>query len=530
MGRVFSSLFSNPGGDADSRQTENKHKIQIEDRPNGDDSKLHRNQGDNCAERGERTLMESPNARTSTNNIDISNVHNVVISDDTTINIQTPEQRMEPNITVVYATIEPEERNTVDAETPISNVSAGPYNISVQDCNIVAIGNVTFTSGQTSHPEQTDPNIQRSVPRVQLFPLPLQLPSVEVQPRNAKVFEVMSGIVDQLYPLRDRGEWPKFNETLLQLQAKYDRHPEIKCLLLHEESVKLTYQKQLKAANRKAKQCLNIVNNEASKISDASQDVLVVLGKVASASICRRLPKRKLGKAFKCLEDAKERGERLKNVNSAMAEFALTLLEYERARWHMAFATMTNDTTHCNREACRLLGRCIDMCRKLADERHLYTARQSFALLYLARMSLPTTNGHSQAGQCERVKKRCARQAEKHLEEYHRSHRDPENSPVAARVKCSMTESELYFLKRDYALAEDSARQALKIAKQYGFELETVPAQDHLDQICRQCASTTRQDKLPVHVKALPSGYSSSPTSTDSDEKYTALKGLQRAT
>ena len=115
-------------------------------------------------------------------------------------------------------------------------------------------------------------------------------------------------------PFARQGEWPKFEEALLQIQAEYDRHPEIKCLLLQEESVKLTYQKRLKAAKRKATQCLSIAVNEASEISGAAQDVLIVLGNIASASIFRRLPK-KLGKAFKCLEDAKESGERLKNVN-----------------------------------------------------------------------------------------------------------------------------------------------------------------------------------------------------------------------
>lgn len=536
MGRAFSSLsgflrrsrnafgvvdccpFSNHPADADSRQDENKDDIQIEDRPNGDDSERHRNQGDHCAKRSERALIESPNAVTCTNNINISKVGNVVTGDNTTINIQTSEQRMK-NITVVYATIEPEEQNTVGAETQISTrptVTAVVNNISVQDSYIVAIGNITFTSDQTSHPEQTD----------LLFPSPLQLPSAGVEPRLAKVFAVMCRIVDKLYPLRDRGEWLEFEKALLRRKTKYDRYPEIKCLLLLEESVKLTYQKSLKAAKRKAKQCLNIVNNEASAISGALQDVLIVLGNVASASIFRRLPK-KLGKAFKCVEDAKESGERLKNVNSTMPKFALALLDYEVARSHMAFATLTNDTKHCNKEACTRLGQCIDRCRKLSDESHLYTARQSFALLYLARLSLPTTNCHSQPGQCERVKKGSARQAEKHLDEYHRSHRDLENSPVAARVKYSMTRSELCFMKGNYASAKEFACQALEIAVKYGFQLETVPAQIHLDQICRHCASPTRQDKLPV-VKVLPSGHSSSTTS-DSDRKYTALTGSQRA-
>ena len=565
MGRAFSSLagflrrstnllfgvfgvegfspVSNHPYDVDSRQDENKDSIQIEDRRNGDDSALHRKQGDVCVKRGERGLIESSNAVTCTNNIEIAKADNVVSGDNTTINVAESERRK--NTTMVHLAVEPEERNTANEETQLSTRSTVTNNITVQNPYIVTIGSVNLQNGDpifngdlAVNPDlqealsfdpnrATDSNIQRSV-RLQLFPSPLQLPSAGVEPPVTRVLCVMCTIVDQLYPLRDRGEWLEFEKTLLELQTKHGRHPAIKCFLLLEESVKLTYQKSLKEAKRKAKECLNIVNNEESAISGASQDVLTVLGKVASASILRRLPQ-KLGKASKCLEDAKESGERLKNVDLTMAKFALALLDYEQARCLMAFAKLTNATKHCNKEAtCRMLGRCIDRCRKLSDEGHLYTARQSFALLYLARLSLPATNCHSQPAHFERVKKGSARKAEKHLEEYHRSHPQTENSPVAATVKYLMTRSELCFMKSSYALAKKFASQALQIADKYGFELETVPAQTYLDQISRHCASTTRQNKLPV-VKALPSGYSSS-TSTDSDQKYTALTGSQRET
>ena len=186
MGSTFSSLsgflrrsrnafggidcypLSNNPGDFDSRQKEYKDNIQIEECLNGNDSVLHRNQTDNCAERGERALIESSNAVTCTNNINISNVRNVVSGDNTTISIQTSEQRKE-NITFIYTTKEPEERTIVGEETPITS-SAVASIISVQDSHIVAIGNITLTSDQTSHPEQTDFNIQRRVQREQLFP------------------------------------------------------------------------------------------------------------------------------------------------------------------------------------------------------------------------------------------------------------------------------------------------------------------------------------------------------------------------
>jgi len=520
----FFSLSNHPC-DGDSRQDENKYDIQIEDRPTGDDTERHRNQGANCAE---RASIESSKA--CTENIHIFNVDKVVVGDNTTINFAESEQK---NITVVYLPLRPEEGNSVDEETQLNTRPTETSYIIKPDSNIgiLAIGSLVlnlqngdqmFIGDRAVHPDleealSFDLSIQKSL-RVQLLPSPLQLPSAGVEPRLVKVFDVMCTIVNQLYPLRDRGEWPEFEEALLTLQAEYDNLPEIKCLLLLEESVTLTYQKSLKAAKAKAEQCLNIVNNEASKISGASKDVLIVLGNIASASIIRRLSNMKLGKAFKCLEEAEQSGERLRNVNSTMPKFALALLDYERARCYMAFATMTNNTTHCNREACKMLGRCIDRCRKLTSESHLYTARDSFALLYLARMSLPSTsNCHSQPGQSEKLKKRSAREAEKRLQEYVRGHPDLESSPVAARVKYLITRSELSFLKGNYASARGSACEALDIAVKYGFELETVPAQTHLDQISRHDrASMTRlHDKL-----ALPSGYSSS-TTTDSDQRAT---------
>ena len=540
--------FSNHPCDVNSEQDQNKYSIQIEDCSNGDDSEFDRNQGDDCVKTGERALIEMPMAVTCTNNIQISNVENVVAGDNMTINVAELEQKK--ILTVVYLPLGAQERNSLNDETQLNTRTTVTNNIKIQDSNIgiLAIGSAVFNlqngermfnSDQTVHPDlqkalsfdpnrTNDLNIQRGV-RVQLFPSRPQLPFAGVEPQLAVVFDEMRTIVNQLYPLRDRGKWQEFERALLELQTKYDKHPEIKCLLLLEESVKLTYQKRFEAAKRTVKQSLNIVNNEESKISGASQNVLIVLGNVTSASIYRRLPKKKLGKAFECLKEAKQRGERLKNINLTMAKFALALLDYELARSHMAFATLTNDAKKSNKEVCKaLLGHCIDRCRKLSDESHLYTARQSFALLCLARLSLPTAKCHSLSGHCEKVKKGSARQAEKLLDEYHRSHRDLESSPVAARVKYSLARSQLCFIRGNYAPAEEFARQAVETAKKYGFELETVPAQTHLDQICRHCASTTRQVKLPV-VKALPSGYSSS-TTTDSDQKYSALTGSQRET
>jgi len=308
---------------------------------------------------------------TCTNNIEISTVQNVVAGDNITIDVAELEQKKTLNVVLLH--LGAEEQNTVNDKTQLSTRPTVTNNIKIQDSNIgiLAIGSAVFNlqnrgdrmfnSEQTVHPDlqealssdlnrTNDLNIQRSV-RVQLCPSPLQLPSAGVEPRIALIFDVMCQIVDQLYPFRDRGEWQEFDSALSQLQTNYHKHPEIKCLLLLEEGVKLTYQKHLEDGKRKVEEGLNIVNNEESEISGAAQDVLIVLGKVASASIFRRLPKEN-EKAFKCLEDAKESGERLKNVNLTMPKFALALLDYEQARLLMASATSTNDTKTLQRRGC----------------------------------------------------------------------------------------------------------------------------------------------------------------------------------
>lgn len=114
-GRLECDPLLNHPGDVDSPQGEHN-------RLNGDNSALHRNQADNCADIGERALIESSNAVACTNNINISNVRNVVNGDNTTINIQTSEQRIE-NITIVHTTKEPEERNTVGGETKVTKMA-----------------------------------------------------------------------------------------------------------------------------------------------------------------------------------------------------------------------------------------------------------------------------------------------------------------------------------------------------------------------------------------------------------------------
>ncbi|KAJ7389408.1 hypothetical protein OS493_031939 [Desmophyllum pertusum] len=177
-------------------------------------------------------------------------------------------------------------------------------------------------------------------------------------------------------------------------------------------------------------------------------NVLRVLANISLASIYRRLPKQKRTKAFQCLQNAMESGEQLKRINITIPNNVLALLDYEHARFHTEFPAVPSHTKCCNREPSKCLKLCIDRCRALSAKDQLYTTKQLFAMISLARLSLPSATRQSQPGQCHMInaeKQCCTRQAEKHLEEYERSHNCAKGSPVAARVNYLMTRSEICF-------------------------------------------------------------------------------------
>ena len=149
--------------------------------------------------------------------------------------------------------------------------------------------------------------------------------------------------------------------------------------------MRLTYQKQLEKSKKLAKTAVNIINN--SDLNEALRNVLRVLAN-ASTSMFRRQPKRKLGKAFKCLEKAKESTVKLKDVNLTIPKFALAILTY----CNIEFAQMKSKD--CIRTAAqRFLGLSLEKFRDLSSE-NLYSARQCFALIYLASLALPLTHLH----------------------------------------------------------------------------------------------------------------------------------------
>ena len=465
---------------------------------------LNRNQR---GSRGEALNGTANAQKKNTNtNINICSARFVNIGNENTINIQATGFDA---ISVVYATEEQGKQTSINQERQVS--SPANKNI-ISDMVLLGEGNKIYLSNID---QMILVDLQGNV--TQVFPLVpeiLQLPLREVDSRSQRLFEVMVEIINILYPLRDRGKWQEFEYALGKLNFKYNLYSEIQCFLLIEDGVRLTYQKQLEKAKKLAKAAVSIIDN--SELNEALRNVLRVLANVASASIFRRQPKRKLGKAFKCLEKAKESAVKLKGLNLTIPKFAVAILTHEQARCNMEFAKIKSK--ECIRaEAQRFFGLSIDRFRDLSSE-NLYSARQCFALIYLASLALPSSMATSQEGNRQIIPKKDSSRAQKLLCEFDRSTQLLGEIPIAAGIKHAITRSELCFLKRNYSKAREYGCQALQIAQEYGFELETVLAQKNLNQICRYSAyriPKTTTSKL--QEKATSSNYTCS--STDSDQR-----------
>lgn len=507
MGNVFSSLWRFVRSRWGINNAENENAIQAQDNSvNG--KKLEKIERDERASRGE-TLHETMNAPIACKNADINicSARFVSIGNNDTINRHTTGRKMEA-ITVVCATVERGNQASSQVSSPANNINILSDMVVLGDGNQIYVSNID---------RMFLVDLRGNVTQMLLFPLPSevpQLPSLEVDSRSQKLFDTIAELINMLYPLRDSGKWQEFQNALKELRFKYRDYPEIQCFLLIEESVQLTYQKQLKKAKKLVGGVLKIIESE---FSGASREVLRVLAYVASASMFRRQPSKKLGKAFKRLEKAKESAVMLKGVNLIIPKFAQAILSYEQGRCNMEFSTMK--FKECIRaESQTFLGQAIDRFRDLSS--NLYSARQCFALIHLASLALPSSIPISKEDNSQIIPKKDSARAQKLLREFERSTRLLNEVPVAAKIKNAITRSELCFLERNYSGAKKYGSQALEIAKQYGFELETVPAQENLNHICRNSGNRAPKITLAkLQDKASSSSTYTCSSSTDSDQR-----------
>ena len=507
MGNVFSSLWRFVRSRWGINNAENENAIQAQDNSvNG--KKLEKIERNERASRGE-TLHETMNAPIACKNADINicSARFVSIGNNDTINRHTTGRKME-DITVVCATVERGNQASSQVSSPANN------NNILSDMVVLGDGNQIYVSNID---RMFLVDLRGNVTQMLLFPLPSevpQLPSLGVDSRSQKLFDTIAELINMLYPLRDSGKWQEFQNALKELRFKYRDYPEIQCFLLIEESVQLTYQKQLKKAKKLVGGVLKIIESE---FSGASREVLRVLAYVASASMFRRQPSKKLGKAFKRLEKAKESAVMLKGVNLIIPKFAQAILSYEQGRCNMEFSTMK--FKECIRaESQTFLGQAIDQFRDLSS--NLYSARQCFALIHLASLALPSSIPISKEDNSQIIPKKDSARAQKLLREFERSTRLLNEVPVAAKIKNAITRSELCFLERNYSGAKKYGSQALEIAKQYGFELETVPAQENLNHICRNSGNRAPKITLAkLQDKASSSSTYTCSSSTDSDQR-----------
>ena len=507
MGNVFSSLWRFVRSRWGINNAENENAIQAQDNSvNG--KKLEKIERNERASRGE-TLHETMKAPIACKNADINicSARFVSIGNNDTINRHTTGRKMEA-ITVVCATVERGNQASSQVSSPANNINILSDMVVLGDGNQIYVSNID---------RMFLVDLRGNVTQMLPFPLPSevpQLPSLGVDSRSQKLFDTIAELINMLYPLRDSGKWQEFQNALKELRFKYRDYPEIQCFLLIEESVQLTYQKQLKKAKKLVGGVLKIIESE---FSGASREVLRVLAYVASASMFRRQPSKKLGKAFKRLEKAKESAVMLKGVNLIIPKFAQAILSYEQGRCNMEFSTMK--FKECIRaESQTFLGQAIDQFRDLSS--NLYSARQCFALIHLASLALPSSIPISKEDNSQIIPKKDSARAQKLLREFERSTRLLNEVPVAAKIKNAITRSELCFLERNYSGAKKYGSQALEIAKQYGFELETVPAQENLNHICRNSGNRAPKITLAkLQDKASSSSTYTCSSSTDSDQR-----------
>lgn len=507
MGNVFSSLWRFVRSRWGINNAENENAIQAQDNSvNG--KKLEKIERNERASRGE-TLHETMKAPIACKNADINicSARFVSIGNNDTINRHTTGRKMEA-ITVVCATVERGNQASSQVSSPANNINILSDMVVLGDGNQIYVSNID---------RMFLVDLRGNVTQMLSFPLPSevpQLPSLGVDSRSQKLFDTIAELINMLYPLRDSGKWQEFQNALKELRFKYRDYPEIQCFLLIEESVQLTYQKQLKKAKKLVGGVLKIIESE---FSGASREVLRVLAYVASASMFRRQPSKKLGKAFKRLEKAKESAVMLKGVNLIIPKFAQAILSYEQGRCNMEFSTMK--FKECIRaESQTFLGQAIDRFRDLSS--NLYSARQCFALIHLASLALPSSIPISKEDNSQIIPKKDSARAQKLLREFERSTRLLNEVPVAAKIKNAITRSELCFLERNYSGAKKYGSQALEIAKQYGFELETVPAQENLNHICRNSGNRAPKITLAkLQDKASSSSTYTCSSSTDSDQR-----------
>ena len=500
-----------------TQQNDSENFIRTQDGVRCSDSEL------NSADQNrEKAAIESVNGATYNLQIQFrDSTGNVLIGDNNNIDFQPSGKDMGSITEVDAPPMDMTNRTTapVDVKTQISTTAPVAYiditanNVIVGDRNEIKMPSRSDrVSTYDSLMRHRRPNDTTDFSQMngktecyrRLYSTPYRLPSPGVAPQLKEVFEQMAKIVDTLYPLRDKGEWNEFDKKLNLLQSEYESQPEIKCFLMLERCVRLTYQKRLEEARKIADDVLQIVTNE---LYGLSREILGLFTNIALASIFRREGEegKKLGSASECLENAKQSGESLRGINLTIPKFALALLNYEQGRLWSEFAKMTLNPKSAKAEARKFLGFSIDRCRELSNENRLYTARQGFALLDLACLSVPNLRAS---------KKSSVTQTRRYLDEFSRSHNQVEDTPVAAKIKYLMMESKLCMLEENYSSAEEHAGKALNKAKQYKFELEIGPAQDQIDRICVSSAS---QAKLQVKNIAGRYAYNST-TTTDSDQ------------
>ena len=294
-------------------------------------------------------------------------------------------------------------------------------------------------------------------------PLTIQVPLVSLTREQTRLCKIMN----DLHKLCDNGDWVKFDKECANLQ-RYSSIPDFKVAILLEKAIALLYKHQLEEAETTAL--------EALKVASKAKNHQLLAGRAYYylAHVYRR--ERKLGKAVQCIDLSKQ------NLHLMDVCLDQSFMAYEEGNVMKEF--ISNGAFLRKKlvlRAKQCFERCLDLCRRLdKSDSSAIPATHSFALIKIAMLLLDCGSSSG--------RERCVTTS--HIQEAKRflnliERRGLDEITERRKIQYLLACSDLHYRICNYHMAIYYAEEALKKAKEFGFVLEVLPAQNRLSHLCQ---------------------------------------------
>lgn len=299
-------------------------------------------------------------------------------------------------------------------------------------------------------------------------PLTIQVPLVSLTREQTRLCKIMN----DLHKLCDNGDWVKFDKECANLQ-RYSSIPDFKVAILLEKAIALLYKHQLEEAETTALEALEV----ASKAKN--HQLLAGRAYYYLAHVYRR--ERKLGKAVQCIDLSKQ------NLHLMDVCLDQSFMAYEEGNVMKEFIS---SGAYLRKKlvlrAKQCFERCLDLCRRLdKSDSSAIPATHSFALIKIAMLLLDCGSSSG--------RERCVTAS--HIQEANRflnliERRGLSEITERRKIQYLLACSDLHYRISNYHMAIYYAEEALKKAKEFGFVLEVLPAQNRLSHLCQMLVPT----------------------------------------